>query len=146
MPVATAQQEFRQIYPMTGLVEHDPEDIWPSVVSTPTALAKAGLAANDIAGIGITNQRETTVVWDRATGKPVHNAIVWQDRRTADVCAALRRGSRTDGLGTHRPAARPVFLRHQDRLAARPRRRRARAPPRRAGSPSAPSTPSCSGG
>ena len=90
-PVATAQQEFRQIYPAPGLVEHDPEEIWSGVLSTARqAMAKAGLGARDIAGIGITNQRETTVVWDRATGKPLYNAIVWQDRRTADVCDALK--------------------------------------------------------
>ncbi len=90
-PVAIAQQEFRQIYPAPGHVEHDPEEIWSSVVATVrAALAKAGAAARDIAAIGITNQRETTVVWDRASGRPIHNAIVWQDRRTADACAALR--------------------------------------------------------
>jgi len=90
-PVATAQQEFRQIFPAPGLVEHDPEEIWSSVLATAQkAIAQAGLAAKDIAGIGITNQRETTIVWDRATGKPLHNAIVWQDRRTADVCEALK--------------------------------------------------------
>ena len=90
-PVATAQQEFRQIYPAPGLVEHDPEEIWSSVLSTAQkAMAKAGLAVKDIAGIGITNQRETTIVWDRATGKPLHNAIVWQDRRTAEICEALK--------------------------------------------------------
>jgi len=90
-PVATAQQEFRQIYPAPGHVEHDPEEIWSSVVATVrAALAKAGAAAHDVAAIGITNQRETTVVWDRASGRPIHNAIVWQDRRTADACAALR--------------------------------------------------------
>ena len=90
-PVASAQQELRQIYPAPGWVEHDPEEIWTAVVTTVReAMAKAGLAAKDIAGIGITNQRETTIVWDRASGKPIHNAIVWQDRRTADACAALR--------------------------------------------------------
>ena len=90
-PLAIAQQEFRQIYPAPGLVEHDPEDIWSSVVATVAdAIAQAGLAARDIAAIGITNQRETTLIWDRATGKPIHNAIVWQDRRTEDICAALR--------------------------------------------------------
>lgn len=90
-PVATVQQEFRQIYPAPGLVEHDPEEIWSSVLATAKgAQAQAGLAAKDIAGIGITNQRETTLVWDRATGKPLHNAIVWQDRRTADVCDSLK--------------------------------------------------------
>jgi glycerol kinase len=91
-PVATAQQEFRQIYPAPGLVEHDPEEIWSSVVATVrAALAKAGANARDVAAIGITNQRETVVVWDRATGQPIHNAIVWQDRRTADACAALQK-------------------------------------------------------
>jgi glycerol kinase len=90
-PVATAQQEFRQIYPAPGLVEHDPEEIWSSVVTTVrAALAKAGANARDIAAIGITNQRETVIVWDRATGRPIHNAIVWQDRRTANMCAALQ--------------------------------------------------------
>jgi glycerol kinase len=90
-PVAVAQQELRQIYPAPGWVEHSPEDIWSAVVATVReAMAKAGVGAKDIAGIGITNQRETTIVWDRATGKPIHNAIVWQDRRTADTCAALR--------------------------------------------------------
>jgi glycerol kinase len=90
-PVAIAQQEFRQIYPASGHVEHDPEEIWTSVVATVrAALTKAGAAARDVAAIGITNQRETTVVWDRATGRAIHNAIVWQDRRTADACAALR--------------------------------------------------------
>jgi len=92
-PVATAQQEFRQIYPAPGEVEHDPQDIWSSVVATAQdALAQAGLRARDIAAIGITNQRETTVIWDRVTGKPIHNAIVWQDRRTEETCAALRAG------------------------------------------------------
>src|SRR4051812_22692131 len=90
-PVAIAQQELRQIYPAPGWVEHDPEEIWSAVVATVReAMANAGVGASDIAGIGITNQRETTVVWDRASGKPIHNAIVWQDRRTADACAALR--------------------------------------------------------
>jgi glycerol kinase len=90
-PLAGAQQEFRQIYPAPGLVEHDPEDIWASVVATARqALAKSGLAAKDIAAIGITNQRETSLIWDRATGRPIHNAIVWQDRRTDDTCQALR--------------------------------------------------------
>jgi glycerol kinase len=90
---AVAQQEFAQHYPASGWVEHDPEDLWSTTLATcREAIAKAGIAASDIAGIGITNQRETVVVWDRATGKPVHRAIVWQDRRTADICAALRAG------------------------------------------------------
>ncbi|MGL4240915.1 MAG: glycerol kinase GlpK [Beijerinckiaceae bacterium] len=89
--VAVAQKEFRQHFPASGWVEHDPEEIWATVLATGrAALRKAGLKAKDIAGIGITNQRETTVIWDRATGKPIHNAIVWQDRRTADICAGLK--------------------------------------------------------
>ena len=87
----SAQQEFPQHFPASGWVEHEPEDIWTSTVATcREALKKAGLAAKDIAAIGITNQRETTVVWDRATGQAVHRAIVWQDRRTADICAKLK--------------------------------------------------------
>jgi glycerol kinase len=91
-PVASAQQELPQIFPQPGWVEHDAEEIWRATVEVCRgALAKAGLAAAALAGIGITNQRETAVVWDRATGKPIHNAIVWQDRRTAEHCAALKR-------------------------------------------------------
>jgi glycerol kinase len=90
-PVATAQQEFAQIFPAPGLVEHDPEALWSTTLATVRAvMAKADASAKDIAALGITNQRETAIVWDRATGKPIHNAIVWQDRRTADACAALR--------------------------------------------------------
>ncbi len=90
-PLARAQQELHQIYPAPGQVEHDPEEIWSATVATVrAAMAKAELSAKNIAGIGITNQRETTVIWDRATGKPIHNAIVWQDRRTVDLCDALR--------------------------------------------------------
>ncbi len=88
---AVAQQEFPQHFPASGWVEHEPEDIWTSTIITcRNALDKAGLKAKDIAAIGITNQRETTVVWDRATGQAVHRAIVWQDRRTADICARLK--------------------------------------------------------
>ena len=91
-PLASAQQELRQIYPAPGLVEHDAEDIWAATVATVReAMAQAALTASDVAGIGITNQRETTVIWDRASGKPIHNAIVWQDRRTAGACDDLRR-------------------------------------------------------
>jgi glycerol kinase len=90
--VATGQKEFAQHYPASGWVEHDPEEIWASVVwSVKEALRKAKLKAGDIAAIGITNQRETVVIWDRATGKPIHNAIVWQDRRTAPLCQKLRK-------------------------------------------------------
>ncbi|MGE0525318.1 MAG: glycerol kinase GlpK [Variibacter sp.] len=92
-PLASAQQEFRQVYPQPGWVEHDPEEIWRTVVDTVRqAMAKAGVTARQVAGIGITNQRETTLIWDRTTGAPIHNAIVWQDRRTADLCAEMRRG------------------------------------------------------
>jgi glycerol kinase len=88
---AVAQQEFPQHFPASGWVEHEGEDIWTSTVITcRDALERAGLKARDIAAIGITNQRETTVVWDRATGQAVHRAIVWQDRRTADICLRLK--------------------------------------------------------
>ncbi|GAA2864311.1 glycerol kinase [Aminobacter niigataensis] len=90
--VGIGQKEFTQHFPASGWVEHDPEEIWDSVVSTcKTALKKAGKDAADIAAIGITNQRETVVIWDKATGKPIHNAIVWQDRRTAPLCAKLKK-------------------------------------------------------
>jgi glycerol kinase len=88
--VASAQQEFPQHFPASGWVEHEPEDLWDSVLKTcRDAITKAGLAGADIAAVGITNQRETTVVWDRSTGKAIHRAIVWQDRRTAADCAKL---------------------------------------------------------
>ncbi|MCA0048736.1 glycerol kinase GlpK [Mesorhizobium sp. B283B1A] len=90
--VSSGQKEFTQHYPASGWVEHDPEEIWSSVVATvKAALKKAGRAASDVAAIGITNQRETVVIWDRATGKPIHNAIVWQDRRTAPLCHKLKK-------------------------------------------------------
>src|SRR5688572_22838841 len=89
---ATAQREFRQIFPQPGWVEHDPTEIWATQSGVlHEALVKAGITARDIVAIGITNQRETTVVWERATGKPIANAIVWQDRRTAPICDTLRR-------------------------------------------------------
>ncbi|RQP24167.1 glycerol kinase GlpK [Piscinibacter terrae] len=89
--VAMSQREFRQIYPQPGWVEHDPKEIWDTQLATAKdALAKAGLTAQQIASIGITNQRETTVVWNRRTGEPIHNAIVWQDRRAEPTCASLR--------------------------------------------------------
>ncbi len=89
--VASAQKEFRQIFPKPGWVEHDANEIWATQLHTAhDAIAKAGLSAADIAAIGITNQRETTVLWDRDTGEPMHNAIVWQDRRTAAACDRLK--------------------------------------------------------
>jgi glycerol kinase len=90
--IAQAQQEFEQFFPRSGWVEHDPEEIWSSTLSTcRQALEQSGLSPSDIAAIGITNQRETTIIWDRETGKPVYKAIVWQDRRTADFCRKLSR-------------------------------------------------------
>ena len=88
---AVAQREFQQIFPQPGWVEHDPREIWASQISVATeALARAQAGAGDVAAIGITNQRETTVIWDRETGEPVCHAIVWQDRRTADICDRLK--------------------------------------------------------
>ncbi|WP_296641672.1 glycerol kinase GlpK [Roseinatronobacter sp.] len=88
--VASAQEEFTQHYPASGWVEHDCSDLWSTTAATCRAvMEKAGVKAGDIAAIGITNQRETTLVWDRKTGKPIHNAIVWQDRRTSDMCKRL---------------------------------------------------------
>ncbi len=92
VPVARAQDEFDQHFPQSGWVEHDPEDIWRTVLSTcREVIAKTGTGPSEIAAIAITNQRETTVVWDRETGKPLHRAIVWQDRRTADICSELKK-------------------------------------------------------
>jgi glycerol kinase len=89
-PVASAQEEFPQIFPHPGWVEHNPESLWATTLGTARqALSDAGLAASDIAGLGIANQRETALIWERATGRPIMNAIVWQDRRTADLCERL---------------------------------------------------------
>jgi glycerol kinase len=96
---AMAQQEFRQIFPHPGWVEHDPEDIWASQVRVARrALVQAGLKAADITALGIANQRETTVLWERKSGQPVHNAIVWQDRRTAAACDGLKKRDRTQSV------------------------------------------------
>jgi glycerol kinase len=90
---ALAQREIKQIFPQAGWVEHDPNEIWATQIAVATeALARGGFNAVDVAAIGITNQRETTLVWDRATGTPIHNAIVWQDRRTAAACDGLEAG------------------------------------------------------
>ncbi len=92
-PVASAQQEFTQHFPTPGWVEHDPEDLWQTTVSTARAsIDKAGIDIRDVAAIGIANQRESVAMWDRTSGQPIANAIVWQDRRTADVCAELEAG------------------------------------------------------
>jgi glycerol kinase len=98
-PVAVAQEEFTQHFPRPGFVEHDPEEIWATVLSTSrNAIAKAGISAGEIAAIGITNQRETTLIWERDTGRAVHRAIVWQDRRTADRCQALKAAGYEPGI------------------------------------------------
>lgn len=90
--IATAQKEFTQIFPQPGWVEHDAGEIWSTQLGVATeAVLKAGITIGDVAAIGITNQRETTVVWDRATSQPIYNAIVWQDRRTADYCDSLKK-------------------------------------------------------
>jgi glycerol kinase len=95
--VAVGQREFQQFFPRPGWVEHDPTEIWATQIAVVTeALGRAHLRPRDIAAVGITNQRETTVVWDRATGVPVYNAIVWQDRRTADFCDQLKRDGTED--------------------------------------------------
>ena len=89
--VSVAQREFTQIYPQAGWVEHNPMEIWATQSSTLNeAVAMAGITSDMIAGIGITNQRETTIVWEKESGKPVYNAIVWQCRRTADICEKLK--------------------------------------------------------
>ena len=96
-PVSVDQKEFAQHFPGSGQVEHDADEIWESVISTCRgAIAKAQIDPSHIAGIGITNQRETTVVWDRKTGAVVHRAIVWQDRRTSDYCSALKADGHED--------------------------------------------------
>jgi glycerol kinase len=90
--ICQAQQEFRQIYPQSGWVEHDPMEIWHTQLAVAKmALQQSGLAASEIKAIGITNQRETTIVWDRVSGQPIYNAIVWQDRRTAEICERLKK-------------------------------------------------------
>ena len=90
--ISVAQKEFTQIFPQPGWVEHDPMEIWSSQETVATeAVVKARLSPKDIEALGITNQRETTIVWEKKTGKPVHNAIVWQDRRTAAYCDELKK-------------------------------------------------------
>lgn len=96
-PIAMAQQEFRQFFPQPGWVEHNPEELWQTTLATAReALTQASLKASEIAGLGIANQRETTLVWDRTTGAAIHNAIVWQDRRTADRCLELKEQGHED--------------------------------------------------
>ena len=102
MPVAAAAREYPQIYPQPGWVEHDPEQIWDSQLRTAReALAASGVEIAQVAAVGITNQRETTLIWERATGRPIYNAIVWQDRRTAPLCARLRAEGLSDYVREH---------------------------------------------
>ena len=117
---AVAQREFPQHFPADGEVEHEPDDLWQTTVETcRSAMQKAGASAHDIAAIGITNQRETTLLWDRVTGRAVHRAIVWQDRRTAAHCARLKAdGHETMVAAKHRASARSIFFRHQARMAS----------------------------
>ncbi len=97
--VALAQKEFKQYYPRSGWVEHDAQEIWSSQLAVATeAVAQAGLKASSIAAIGITNQRETTIIWDRSTGRPIHPAIVWQDRRTANYCDSLKKQGHSETI------------------------------------------------
>ncbi|HZS80843.1 MAG TPA: FGGY family carbohydrate kinase, partial [Herbaspirillum sp.] len=99
--VSMAQKEFAQIYPQPGWVEHDPQEIWATQAGVAAeAVTKAGLNGASIAAIGITNQRETTIVWDRASGRPLYNAIVWQDRRTAALCDALKSAGHQETIRT----------------------------------------------
>ena len=145
--VAVAQREYPQGYPFPGHVTHDPEDIWDSQLGVAREVLEAvpgGVAA--IAAVGITNQRETTIVWDRATGEPVAPAIVWQSRITAEPCAALREAGHEDRVRcAHGPAARRLLQRPQDRPHPRCRPRVCASAPRPASWPSAPSTASSSG-
>ena len=131
--VAVAQNEHEQIYPKPGWVEHDAAEIWRNTQDViGEALARGGVRAGDLAAVGITNQRETTVLWDRNTGAPLHNALVWQDTRTADLVAAFARDGGQDRFRARTGlAARDLFQRAQAALAARQRARRAREGRRR---------------
>ena len=147
LPVAIDQKEHEQIYPKPGWVEHDPMEIWARCQDViKGALAKAGITAGDLAAVGITNQRETAVVWDKRTGKPVYNAIVWQDTRTKEICDALEKDGGPDRLRRQdRAAAGDLLLRPEGQVDPRQRPRRARPGGCRATSSSATSTPGASG-
>ena len=124
--IASAQREFRQIFPQPGWVEHDATEIWATQSGVMhEVLAKAGLRASEIAAIGITNQRETTIVWERSSGRPIANAIVWQDRRTAPQCDELRAAGHAPQIrGQDGSRHRRLFLGHEAPVAARSRTRR----------------------
>ncbi len=116
--VAIDQKEHEQIYPKPGWVEHDPMEIWERTQEVIAgALKKSDISPKDIAAVGVTNQRETTVVWEKATGKPVYNAIVWQDTRTDKICNELAKDGGQDRFRDEsRPAAGDLFLRPQDQM------------------------------
>ena len=125
--IAVAQRELTQYYPAPGLVEHDAAEIWERSLACAQEMVAAAGGADQIAAIGITNQRETIVFWDAASGEPLSRAIVWQDRRTADRCAELREAGHEDAVqAKDRAAARSLFQRDQDRLGARALARLAR--------------------
>ena len=116
-PIASAQEEFEQIYPQPGHVEHDPEAIWKTQLDVTERGPRAGRrSTSDVAAVGVTNQRETTIVWEKSTGKPVANAIVWQSRITAPTVRSTQsRRTGTDVSRANRSRRRRLFLRHQDR-------------------------------
>ena len=116
--ISTSQREFTQYFPKPGWVEHDAMEIWSTQVAMAAeTVTKKGLEAKNIAAIGITNQRETVVVWDKKTGKPVYNAIVWQDKRTAEYCDQLKsEGKSAMDARKNRSCNRCLFLRHKSQM------------------------------
>ena len=128
-----AQKEFTQYFPKPGWVEHDANEIWSTQLGVAVeAMSKISASAADIAAIGITNQRETTIVWDRHTGEPIFHAIVWQCRRTSDYCDSLKAKGLTDTFRQkNRPCDRCLFFRHQVKMDPGSCRRRQRTGPKR---------------
>ena len=120
--LGSSQRELRQIFPQSGWVEHDPMEIADAAIGTArSALADAGVSASDIAALGIANQRETTVIWDRVTGRPLANAIVWQDHRTAEICNGLSDSGKADDIWSRTGLdRRPVLLGDEDAMDAGP--------------------------
>ena len=144
----SAQREFTQHFPHSGWVEHDAEEIWAGVRGDRARGGGAGrLARANIVGIGISNQRETSVIWDRSTGRPIHNAIVWQDRRTADACEALRAAGHERDRSPTRPGCGSIRISRRPKSPGSSTTSPVRAPvPSAANSPSAPSIAFCCGG
>ena len=147
VPVATAQREFTQHFPRSGWVEHDAEEIWATQAATiAEVLARARVAPAAVAAIGITNQRETTVLWDRRSGRPVAPAIVWQDRRTADTCQRLREAGHEPEVDRSAPACCSIRISRAPSSPGCSTMCRGRGRARNAASsPSAPSTAGWSG-